>query len=674
MIHQKFILTATKWALGLLCLLTITALAQTLTAQQTHKMSVAGPSVAAPTQVTTCPATVLPGGTGNSANERAPNTNFRWGRSVYLITAAELASAGYAAGNSPTTIGWTYNVGNTVGASAPLIIYMENTADTTNLKSTTWATAIAGMTTVHNAVTAVPSQVITPVDITLTGGSPFTYTGGGLYIAFDWGQYTGTLSTTANVDCNISLVGGLKGNQSSTAAPTTIAASNFRPETRLSSNAQNDAAVDAIYSYGELPLGKVPAQAIRSVVTNKGAAPSSNVPVTLNVSGADTFSDLKMTPALAACSGQGVITFAGFTPAAIGTDTLTVSVPGDDVASNNTKSQPLLITGNSYSYKIPGTTAAGGVGFTGATGALIGKFTTIAANAVTGVKLEFPAATASMYRVAIYPDSGSGTPSTTPLYVDAADRAVAVGPITITLPAPVAVGPGNFFVGVHQTNTTNVGLGFDVESPIRSGSFFEASPVPATSWVDFAPGGDFKINVGILLQNGVPTPTTAVSRKIHGAAGPFDIDLLAANPIECRSGGAGNDYQIVMTFPGAVTFSSATVSAGTGSVMSSSGSGTTTVTVNLTGVTSIQRITVKLTALTEVATPANTGDLGITMPVLVGDTNANAVVNVGDTNQTKARSGQTTDATNFRSDVNTDGTINVGDTNNVKSRSGQALP
>jgi len=100
---------------------------------------------------------VLTGGTGNSGNERAPNTNFRWGRSVYLITAAELAANGYAAGTSPSSIGWTYNTGNTVGASAPLVIYLENTADTTNLKSTTWATAITGMTTVHNAVTAVPS-------------------------------------------------------------------------------------------------------------------------------------------------------------------------------------------------------------------------------------------------------------------------------------------------------------------------------------------------------------------------------------------------------------------------------------------------------------------------------------------------------------------------------------
>jgi hypothetical protein len=257
--------------------------------------------------------------------------------------------------------------------------------------------------------------------------------------------------------------------------------------------------------------------------------------------------------------------------------------------------------------------------------------------------------------------------------VDAANRTVtAAGPITITLPAPVAVPAGNFFVGIQQTNATNAGLGYDVESPLRSGSFYTAA-VPPTAWTDLSGAGTFKVNIGVVLQGGIPAPTTAVSRKLHNNV-PFDIDLLAANPIECRSGGLNNDYQVVLTFPGAVTFSAASLTAGTGSVSSSSGSGTTTVTVNLTGVTNIQRVTIKLTALTEVANPSNTGDLGLTFGVLVGDTNASGGVNSGDAIQTRNRSGETTDATNFRSDVNTDGSISSGDSIVVRSRSGTALP
>ena len=50
------------------------------------------------------------------------------------------------------------------------------------------------------------------------------------------------------------------------------------------------------------------------------------------------------------------------------------------------------------------------------------------------------------------------------------------------------------------------------------------------------------------------------------------------------------------------------------------------------------------------------------MSILIGDTNANGTVNAADVAQTKARLGQTVDATNFRSDVNANGSINAADT------------
>ena len=103
----------------------------------------------------------------------------------------------------------------------------------------------------------------------------------------------------------------------------------------------------------------------------------------------------------------------------------------------------------------------------------------------------------------------------------------------------------------------------------------------------------------------------------------------------------------------------------------SSGNGTTTVTVNLTGVTNAQRITVTLLGVND---GTSTGDVGAQMGLLVGDTNGDGFVNAGDSLQTRNRSGQVTDATNFRSDVNVDGFINIGDTIIVRSRSGTFLP
>ena len=62
-----------------------------------------------------------------------------------------------------------------------------------------------------------------------------------------------------------------------------------------------------------------------------------------------------------------------------------------------------------------------------------------------------------------------------------------------------------------------------------------------------------------------------VSRKVHGAAGAFDINLpLKGNPgVECRSGGATGDYQLVFSFANPITsVDDASVTSGTGNVAS----------------------------------------------------------------------------------------------------------
>ncbi len=479
----------------------------------------AGPFSSGPAASGFCPGpnlTVLPNDGNTSPNARAPQTKNRFERGVYLITASEMAAAGYVAGSSPTSIGWNYQTGGTSDQQAPLTVYLQNTSDTTNTKSTTWTTAITAMTVVHNANTTLPAAA-GPFNITLTGGSPFTYTGGGLYVAFDWGGYNGTLSTTTVVLVNLALANGSLGGQNNVAPPGTLGAAAGRPETRLGGGnvvvPQNDAAVSAVYSYGELPLGRA-TQATGAVITNPGASTLTNLPVSLNIGGTSPFTDTQNVPSIAPCGGTATVTFASFNPTAVGSDTVTVSVPPDDNAANNSSSKPLNVTPKDYSYKYPGSALTGGVGFDGGTtGTIVAKFKATAADPLTAVKLEFAAATATTYRVAIYGDNG-GVPSTTALYTDAVDRTVsAAGPVTITLPVPVPVGPGNFYVGIQQTNTTNAQLSYDSESPIRSGSFF-AGASPPVSWIDIAPGNNFKVNIGLIFQDGPTAAAVTISGRV----------------------------------------------------------------------------------------------------------------------------------------------------------------
>ena len=166
---------------------------------------------------------------------------------------------------------------------------------------------------------------------------------------------------------------------------------------------------------------------------------------------------------------------------------------------------------------------------------------------------------------------------------------------------------------------------------------------------------------------------SAFSRKTHGAAGTFDIPLpLTGNVgIECRSGGATNDYQMIINFMTTVTVGSASVTSGTGMVSSLSGSGTSQITVNLTGVTNVQRITV---TLFDVNDGTHMGNVPVSMGVLVGDVNGNALVNASDVSLTKSRVGVPVIGSNFREDVNANGLINSVDVALVKSKVGTALP
>ena len=185
-------------------------------------------------------------------------------------------------------------------------------------------------------------------------------------------------------------------------------------------------------------------------------------------------------------------------------------------------------------------------------------------------------------------------------------------------------------------------------------------------------------------QSQAPAVQSAVSRKTHGGAGSFDVNLpLTGTPgIECRTGSATNDYSMVVTFSSNVNVTGspqAQVTSGTGCVgtggvcngnVSVSGNA---VTVPLTNISNAQTIDVRINGVNSTSDAPAT-DFTIPMSILIGDTNANATVNAADVAQTKARLGQTVGATNFRSDVNANGSINAADTAVIKQHSGTSLP
>jgi hypothetical protein len=171
-------------------------------------------------------------------------------------------------------------------------------------------------------------------------------------------------------------------------------------------------------------------------------------------------------------------------------------------------------------------------------------------------------------------------------------------------------------------------------------------------------------------------PLQAASRKSHGGAGTFDINMpiSGAKGIEPRIGGIPGNHQIMFTFANNVSLASA------GVIPAQNGAGRLAgppivngnrITLNLTDVTNQQVLTVQLTGVSDGLVSS---DLTIPIGILAGDANADQRVNVADVNRTKAASGHLVNRNNFRFDVNLDGQINVDDTNLVKSVSGTSLP
>jgi hypothetical protein len=167
-----------------------------------------------------------------------------------------------------------------------------------------------------------------------------------------------------------------------------------------------------------------------------------------------------------------------------------------------------------------------------------------------------------------------------------------------------------------------------------------------------------------------------VSRKTHGSAGTFDLDLTSGNGIECRSGGANNDYTLVFTFANTLaSVDGASVTSGIGSVNSGGidSNDAHNYIINLTGVANAQRITVSLSNVADSA--GNFSSIVIAqMGVLVGDVNASSRVDAADVSSVRQQTLETVATSNFRNDINASGRIDAADVSIVRQHTLTSLP
>jgi hypothetical protein len=227
-----------------------------------------------------------------------------------------------------------------------------------------------------------------------------------------------------------------------------------------------------------------------------------------------------------------------------------------------------------------------------------------------------------------------------------------------------------------------------VSSPNRTG--FQYNFLNAITCVSandcWAAGTSDTPNAITLVEHYTVSPVpliAAVSRMTHGAAGPFDILLLGHDPpppdflgIECRSGAAGGNYELVFTFLNTLTsVDGASVTNGTGTVAGADidPSDAHNYIVNLTGVPNAQLITVALSNVTDAAGNFSSS-VAARMGVLIGDVNANRRVDAADVSLVRQQTLQPVGPSNFREDINATGRIDASDVSIARQQTLTSLP
>jgi|GEM_PF-1018372 len=277
----------------------------------------------------------------------------------------------------------------TIPVSGNFTVYLENTTDIAYNKGTTWGTIPGPMTSVFANVMTIPLST-TATSIILTLSTPFVYTGGGIYVAYDWysaGPFS-TSPTTYFAENGTNLTPGCASGSAAGAAPTTLGTTAFRPSFLFGTinPYSNDIQIVGLESPGRINASFNTPHFIKAVVRNSSNITQNNINVNLNVSGANLFAGTQTISSLAAGIST-VVTFSAFNPQILGANTVSVSVPSDQNNANNVSLYSQSVTCNEWSQNpATGTYTSNAIGFGLGSGILITPFLNPVTSNLVGIR------------------------------------------------------------------------------------------------------------------------------------------------------------------------------------------------------------------------------------------------------------------------------------------------
>jgi hypothetical protein len=427
---------------------------------------------------------VINGGS-TSGTSRAPSNYYQYQRTQYLLTPAEMAAAGFVNGDVFNAIGFLVAMGGT-GTMTPgtLSIWLKNTADVTYTLGITWNMATFTQVSTNTSWTAPIYGNAYMIDF--TNPSAFTYTGGGIYVAWQFeapgGVQPGWLVTHY---CNTALNPGLAGERSTT-GHVALATSAFRPATILSTLPSNVDIIDInnIYTLEKAPIPFGVPATVGLYVSNVSAAAQT---FDITITGPGSYSSTQTVTGLAGNTGT-YVNFADWTPTAAGDFTMTAAttaITGEIFTLNNSLVIPVKVSSNLYGYSNFGVGPGVSYGFgTGGEGIFAAKYEMNGTGLITGANLCIGTSTTntgkSIYAVAL-DDVGTIIAQSAPYTILSGDLGLYK---SFTFPVPAVLTNEIFYIGLAAPVAASAynPMGMWSEMPDRGNTFYDFDLTGGTAY------------------------------------------------------------------------------------------------------------------------------------------------------------------------------------------------
>lgn len=257
--------------------------------------------------------------------------------------------------------------------------------------------------------------------------------------------------------------------------------------------------VDMVYTLGKMPINQGAPHVVSALVYNYGTDPQYGVPITLNITGANTFTSTQTIASV--LPGEEVeVFFSAFTPSSIGINNVAVAIPSDDNNLNNSFSYYQDVNTSAFSYADTSAISSG-IGYDTGEGLLFNKHFMNGAGTVkqVGVLISNDADAVGNIIAAVVLDSDTN------IVAQSADYTILSTDLStwvyLDLAVPVAFMNEEFYAGLEQTANTTTGyfpLGVQDETFARADTYYGAAADGSQS-VAYTSLGRFGIEA-VLMQ------------------------------------------------------------------------------------------------------------------------------------------------------------------------------